>query len=150
MASATTILAQSIPCLLNAFPGWKQPVHVHIRATIGGSGVATVVSDGDATTGDAGTTPGVSIARQAAGIYDVTFPPCRQAAWGSLVGNVFTASGGFAVAAEYRPMAVDKTDANTSAPLGKLRVGFYTNAGGVPTELLTGAEIHLSFWADLG
>ena len=68
--SASSILSQANPSLLCAVPTWRAPVLMHLRATIAGaSGAATVVAQADATTGEAGTTPGVSIVRQAAGTY---------------------------------------------------------------------------------
>lgn len=149
--SSAKVIAQATSGPLISFPGWKCPVLLHLKATIGGgAGVATVVADQDATTGEVGTTPGMSIARAAAGIYDVTFDPCRSFALGTLKINLATASGGFATAAELRQGLFDRLDANTSAKLGKLRIGFPTNAGAAPTELLDNSEIHLSFWADFG
>lgn len=149
--SAAKVIGQAVSGPVLSFPGWRIPVLVHLKATIaGGAGVATVVSDMDATTGALGTTPGMSIVRQAAGIYDVTFDPCRSIALGTVEIQLGTASGGFATAAELRKGLIDRLAANTSAKLGKLRIGFPTNAGAAPTELLDNSEIHLSFWADFG
>jgi hypothetical protein len=149
MASAASILAQAIPCLLNAFPGWKSPVHLHLRAAIGAAGAPTVVSVVDATTGAAATTTGLSIARVSAGVYDVTFPPCRQFALGTLNGAAGSVSAGSFVTADPRVIAYDKSTTNTNAKTGKLRVVF-ANGTAINTELGNGQEVALSFWADLG
>lgn len=149
--SAPKVIAQAANLPLIAFPTWKVPVLIHLKATIGGgAGVATLVTDQDATTGAVGSTPGVAIARNAAGIYDITFDPCRSIALGTVSIMLGTATGGFAVAAELRQGMFDRLAANTSAKLGKLRIGFPTNAGLAPTELLDNSEIHVSFWADFG
>jgi hypothetical protein len=125
---------------------------IHARATIGGTGAPTVVADTDATTGEAGTTPGCSINRISAGIYELTFPPCRMVQLGTFVGNLLPADATFATQGDLRgPALVDRTDANTSAKLGKIRFAFPTNVGGVPgTEIATGAEMNVSVWADFG
>lgn len=148
--SATRIISQAAAWLLAGAPNTRQLTLVHLRASIGGgAGVATVLPDIDATSGDAGTTPALTIARESAGIYNVTFPACRQLYTGSLVCNLLVDSA-FATA-NNRQAAFDRTDANTAAKLGKLRVGFYTGPGAaVATELPDNSEIHLSFWADFG
>lgn len=150
MASATALLAQSNPALLCAFPGWKQPTHVHLRATIGANGQPTVVSAADATTGDAGTTLGVTITETAndSGIYDVVFPPCRQFALGTAVIQVLPAVIG--TIAQARHAQIDLTNANTSAKLGKLRFNTLDLATPTVVAPVSGSEVHLSFWADLG
>lgn len=148
--SAPKVIAQAAGLPLISFPTWKCPVLLHLRAAVaGGAGVIAVVADQDAVTGDVGTTPGISITRESAGIYLVTFDPCRSCAWGTWVCNVLPDSA-FATA-NNRQAALDRTDANTSAKLGKLRVGFYTGPGGaVATELPDLAEVHMSWWADFG
>lgn len=149
MASATAIMAQANPALLISFPTWKQPVLLHLKATIAAAGAATVVSAQDTTTGEVGTTPGVSITTTDAGAtYDVTFPPCRSIALGTV--QIQVLPNVLATVTERRTTALDKTDANTSAKLGKLRFSTLTNTGAATTAPVSGSEIHLSFWADLG
>jgi hypothetical protein len=152
--SAAKIIAQGVPEQIVSIPGVNRlPTWVHLRATIGGgAGVPTIVPDNDATVGYAGTTPGMGITRVSAGIYDVTLDGCRSIALGSFTANLLPATNGLAVAAELRgPGILDRTAANTTAKLGKLRVGFPTNVGGLPgTELGDGTEIHVIFLADFG
>lgn len=149
MAGATTILAQSCPALLISFPTWRQPVLMHLKATIGASGAPTVVSNQDVTTGEVGTTPGLSIATGDSGAtYDVTFPPCRSIALGSI--NIQVLPNVLATVTERRTTALDKTDANTSAKLGKFRFSPLVNTGATVTAPVSGSEIHLSFWVDMG
>jgi hypothetical protein len=151
--SAAKVIAQGVPTQIVSIPGVNRlPTYVHARATIGGgAGVATMVADNDATVGYAGTTPGITITRVSAGIYDLVVDPCRSIAIGSFTANLLPGTNGLAVAAELRgPGILDRTAANTSAKLGKLRFGFPTNAGGVPIELVDNTEIHIFFLADFG
>lgn len=148
MASAASILAAGNPSLLVAVPGAKAPTLLNVRATIGGTGVATVVSTTSAN-GIPGTTPGVSIARVSAGVYDITFPACRAIWLGTLTGSAGSVSAGAFVAADARYIVYDKSTTNTNATTGKLRVAFATGAS-VTTELGNGQEVNVSFWADLG
>ena len=147
--SAPRLIAQGCPALLASAPNTRLLVLVHLKATVAGaSGAATLVGDIDATSGDAGSTPGLTITRQAAGTYDVTFPACRQVYWGTFRCNVFPAV--IATGTEGRQASIDKTDANTSAKLGKLRFNVIANGGSTVTDPVDGSEIHLSFWADYG
>lgn len=151
MPSSASILAAGNPSLLAAFPGWKAPTFLNLRATIGASGVATVIGTASAN-GDPGTTPGLGLARTAAGVYELTFPPCRSVAWSTLKVNTKTdsAAGGTFAVTDVRQVAIDRNTTNTNAGTGKGRLGFFTNAGLVPAELEDGIEVILSFWADLG
>lgn len=149
--SAARVLSQAVGLPLISFPTWRAPVLVHLKATIGANGQPTVVSDQDATTGEVGTTPGMSITETAndSGIYDVTFDPCRSFALGTAQINVLP--NVLATVTEHRDCVIDKTDANTSAKLGKLRFNT-TESDGAAAVLapVSGSEIHLSFWADFG
>lgn len=146
--SASSIIAQSIPSLLVAFPGWKLPTLIHLRATIGATGAPTVQTTTGGN-GDPASTPGVSIARVSAGVYDLTFPPCRQVAWGSLGAIAKTVTAGAFVTADPRVPVLDKSTTNTNATTGKARICF-ANGTAINTELGNGQEVSLSFWADLG
>jgi hypothetical protein len=148
--SATRIIAQAVPSLLAAFPGWKLPTLLHLRFTVGATGAPTVQSSVSAA-GDPATTPGVSVTRQSAGVYNMTFPPCRQVAWGSLtsVAKSVSAAGQTFATADPRVPMLDRNTTNTNATTGKARIVF-ANGTAVNTELGDGQEVALSFWADLG
>ncbi len=148
--SAPRLIAQSCPAGLWSAPSTRLPTLVHFRATIAGaSGAATLVADIDATSGDAGSTPGLTLTRSAAGIYDLTLPPCRQILMGTV--NVNVLPNVVATVTEGRTVHIDKTDANSSAKLGKLRfLTMLTTGAGVATDPVDGSEIHGSFWADFG
>lgn len=158
MPSAASIAAQAVPGLLIAFPNWKLPTLCNVRATIaGGAGVATVQST-EGAGGEAPTTPGWSIARDAAGIYLITFPSVRRWAPSTFHGSARTVAvnGTFAVT-DLRHAVVDRSPTNTiprgiaaTPSIGRIRVGFFTNAGAVPAELADGLEINCSVWVDCG
>jgi hypothetical protein len=149
--SAAKVISQGVEQSIISVPGLnKLPTLLHLRAQItDGSGTAVVVADLDATTGFAGTTPGMTITRSAAGQYDVTFDPCRGIALGTV--NINVIPNVVATVTEGRQVHIDKTAANTSAKLGKLRFDtLLTTGAGVATDPVSGSEIHLSFWADFG
>lgn len=141
--SATLILGQAVPCLLNAFPGWKQPVHCQLIATVGASGVATKV-----TTGLERTTPGLDIALEGAdsGIYNLTFPACR--ALGAVHIDVWPDAA--ATVTEGRKANVDQD--NTSAASGNIRFHCATTDGTENDAVspVSGSQIRADFWLDLG
>lgn len=145
MGTAAKILAQATPQVQVSSPGVRAPVLVTLLATVAGGGVPTVVSATDAN-GLPGTTDGVSITRNAAGIYDVTFPGCR-----SFVGisEPVVLPNVLATVTEARKCAIDKTAANTTAKLGKLRFNTATLAGAV-TDPVSGSIIMWAAWLDLG
>lgn len=159
--SGPRIIGQATPALLVSFPNWKQPTLCGVRATIGGAGVATVIST-ESDQGDAPTTPHWSIARTAtAGIYDLLFPAVRRWAPSTLTCSTKTisAAGDTYVAGDLRPVVIDRSPANTNPrgvllagtlATGRIRVGFFTGAGGTPVELASGLEINLSVWVDYG
>lgn len=158
MPSAASIAKDACPALLAAFPGWKLPTLCSVRATIaGGAGVATVQST-EGANGEAPTTSGWSIARDAAGIYNITFPSVRRWAPGTFHGMTRTvATNGTFATTDLRPAVVDRSVTNTNPrgitatpSIGRIRVGFFTNAGAVPAELADGLEINCSVWVDLG
>lgn len=158
MPSNAQIAKEAVPSLLVAFPGWRLPTLVNVRATIGGgAGVATVQTT-EGTNGEAPTTSGWVIARDAAGIYNVTFPSVRR--WAPSTFHSMTrtvaVNGTFAVT-DARQAVIDRSPTNTNPrgiaatpSIGRIRVGFFTNAGAVPAELADGLEINLSLWVDLG
>jgi hypothetical protein len=146
--SASSILAQAVPNLLVAFPGWRAPTFMHLRATIGATGAATMVAATDAA-GRAGTTPGLTLTRVSAGVYDIVHPPCRSVAYGTLGGTAGTVSAGSFVTADPRVIGYDKSTTNTNATTGKMRIVF-ANGTAINTELGNGQEVNVSFWADLG
>ena len=138
--SATRILAQSTPALLNAFPGWKQPVHNRVRATIGGgSGAATVDS--------AKTTPGCSVARVTTAQYRITFPACRDVADINIqIYQVAPETDANASSAH-----IDADTAETMASLGRIKFHtFHRDDGLDDAELANGDIIEATFWADMG
>lgn len=157
MPSTPSIAAQAVPCLLVAFPGWSKPMLCNVRATIGGgAGVATVQST-EGANGEAPTTPGWSIARDAAGIYNVTFPSVRRWAPSTFHAMTRTTVAGTLGTTDLRPAVIDRSATNTNPrgiaatpQIGRIRVGFYTNAGAVPAELPDNLEINLSVWVDAG
>ena len=55
-----------------------------------------------------------------------------------------------ATGTEGRHVSIDKTDANTSAKLGKIRFNTVALGGSTVTDPVDGSEIHGSFWADFG
>lgn len=146
--SAAKILAQSNPALLIAFPGWRQPVLMHFRATIGASGAPTLATTASGN-GDPPSTPDFTISRVSAAVYDITFAPCRSVAWGTFNVVCKTTSSGSFASADPRSLALDKSTTNTNATTGKAR---FCLAQGTTlnTELGNGQEITGSFWADLG
>jgi hypothetical protein len=146
--SASSILKDALANLLKAFPQSKQPVTLHLRASIGAVGAPTLISTKDAS-GRIPTTAGVTIARVSAAVYDISWPACRGIALGSLNGSVGSAASGSFVAADPRYLAYDRSTTNTNATTGKLRVCF-GNGTAVNTELGNGQEINLAFDVDLG
>jgi len=147
--SAPKVLSQSAIAGNWSAPNTRMPVLIHFRATIAGaSGAATLVADIDATSGDAGTTPGLTLTRSAAGVYDLTFDPCRQVYMGTC--NILVFPNVLATGTEGRFVAIDKTNANTSGNLGKLRFNTVAVGGSTVTDPVDGSEIHGSFWADFG
>lgn len=147
--SAPKVMAQSASGGLYSAPNTRIPTLVHFKALVtDGSGTASMVADIDATSGDAGTTPGVTLTRSAAGTYDIVFDPCRQVYMGTFVCNVMP--NVIATGTEGRHVSIDKTDANTSAKLGKIRFNTVALGGSTVTDPVSGSEIHGSFWADFG
>jgi hypothetical protein len=158
--SAPRIIAQSTPALLVSFPNWKQPTLCGVRFTIaGGAGVATVIST-ESDQGDAPSTPHWTIARAAAGIYDVLFPAVRRWAPSTLACPFKTvAVNGTFATTDLRPPVIDRSPTNTNPrgvllngnlATGRIRVGFFTNAGAIPAELADNLEGNLSLWVDYG
>jgi hypothetical protein len=152
------IAAQAVPGLLVAFPGWKQPTLVNVRATIGGgAGVATTQTT-EGAQGEPPTTLGWSLVRSAAGIYDLLFPAVRRWAPSTLhsMTKTVATNGTFAVT-DARQAVIDRSATNTvprgipaTPATGRIRLGFFTNAGAVPAELADGLEVNISLWVDLG
>lgn len=139
MAGAPTILAQAVPCLLNAFPGWKQPTHVRLRATIaGGAGAPTAVA--------AQTTPGLTISGGTSGVYKILFPNCRNIADVNV--QIYSPTPETA-AARYHAV-VDADTAETNATTGELAFTTAPADDGVPEALPNSNIIEASFWLDLG
>jgi len=136
MASSALILAQANPSLLNAFPGWKAPVHIKAQATMTGGGAVTMTA--------AQTTPGVVIARAIAGTYTLSFPPCRHI--GGLHGHLSPASP--TTPADVRDVRfLPASDAAAAA--GTVAFSL-TNTTNVITDPTAAATIDVDFWADLG
>jgi hypothetical protein len=137
--SATLILSQSVPCLLNAFPGWRQPVHCRLVADIGATGAPTARAGS--------TTPGVIIERDTTAQYTVSFPACRDLA-DINVGIYSTApetqaSVGYAV--------VDANEAETLATLGQFKFHVLNSEDGADdTDPADGDVMDITFWLDLG
>lgn len=149
--SATKILAQGVPLHITSIPGVNRtPVLVHLRAQItDGAGTALVIADNDATVGYAGTTPGLTLVRSGAGIYDLNFGDgFRSYALGTLTVAVIPAV--LATVAQWRAAAVDITAANTSAKTGKLRFATLRETDATIQDPVSGSEIHLSILADMG
>lgn len=157
MPSNAQIAKEATPSLLVAFPGWKLPTLCHVRALItGGAGVA-VVQTTEGANGEAPTTSGWAIARDAAGIYNITFPSVRRWAPSTFHAMTRTTVAGTLGTTDLRPAVVDSSPTNTNPrgiaatpATGRIRVGFYTNAGAVPAELPAALEINCSVWVDLG
>jgi hypothetical protein len=143
MAGAPTILAQAVPCLLNAFPGWKQPVHCRVNATIGASGAVTSV-----TTGASRTTVelGITIVGADSGIYEISHPACRDSdaihidVWPDVVGTV----------TEGRKVNIDQD--NTVATAGTIRFNCakFDGTENDAVSPVSGSQIRADFWLDLG
>lgn len=150
MVASSAILAAANPQPLIAFPGWKQPVLLHLKATIGANGQPTVITTANSA-GVEGSTPGLGITETAndSGIYDVTFPPARRIALGTV--NINILPDVLATVANHREARIEKSTTLTNATTGKLR--FNTSeqdAGAAVAAPPSGSEIHLSFWVDLG
>lgn len=138
MASAAKIIGQSVGNPLNAFPGWKQPVHCRLQATVGATGAVTVVA--------AKTTPGVSVARSSAGVYDISFPPCRDVS--AFIFNIRTAAPETASNIYYG--VIEEDDAVTLASLGTVRFRTIAADDGVDEDGEDGSRMDITFWADFG
>lgn len=158
MPSNAQIAKEAVPSLLAAFPGWKLPTLVHVRATIaGGAGVATTQTT-EGAQGEPATTSGWTLVRSAAGIYDLLFPSVRRWAPGTLHSTTKTvATNGTFATTDLRPVVIDRSATNTvprgiaaTPSIGRIRLGFFTNAGAIPAELADNLELNLSLWVDLG
>lgn len=141
--SATLILAQSVPCLLNAFPGWKQPVHCRVNATIGASGAITNV-----TTGASRSTVSLDIAivGSDSGIYEISHPACRD----SDAIHIDVWPDAAATVTEGRKVNIDQD--NTSPAAGTIRFHCATTDGTENDAVspVAGSQIRADFWLDLG
>ncbi len=158
--SGPRIIAQATPALLVSFPNWKQPTLCGVRASIGGgAGVATVIST-ESDQGDAPSTPHWTIARSAAGIYDLLFPAVRRWAPSTFQATTKTvAVNGTFATTDLRPAVIDRSPTNSNPrgvllngnlATGRIRFGFFTNAGAIPAELADGLEVNVSLWVDYG
>jgi hypothetical protein len=136
--SATRILAQSNPALLNAFPGWKQPTHCRLMADIGATGAVVARA--------ASTTPGVSIVRDDVGQYTVSFPPCRDIA--GIVVNLYSTAPETADGASYA--TIDANTAETLATLGQFKFHTRRANDGNNEDPPSGDDMDITFWLDLG
>lgn len=138
--SGPRILGSSVPCLLNAFANWKQPVHCRVRGTIaGGSGAVTVDTDA--------TTVGCSVARVGTAQYQITFPSCRDIAGVHI--NILQVAP--ETDASSTAATIDADTAQTLASLGTLKFHTYNRDDGLDdTELGNGNIIDADFWLDLG
>lgn len=137
--SATLILAQAVPCLLNAFPGWKQPVHCRLVADIGASGEPTARAGS--------TTPGITIVRDTTAQYTVSFPACRDLAGINV--QIYAVAPETDAAVSHA--TVDANEAETLASLGQFKFHTRHDDDGLddadPTE---GDVFDITFWLDLG
>lgn len=137
--SATRILAQGVPCLLNAFPGWKQPVHCRLVGTVaGGAGAVTANAPK--------TTPGIAITGGTSGVYKITFPACRDIA----DVNVRVYSPNPQTAGARYHAVVDADTAETNATTGELAFTTSPADDGAPEALPNDNIVDASFWLDLG
>ena len=136
--SGARILANSVPCLLNAFAGWKQPVHVRAVATISGGVITMSTVDP--------TTPGVAITTAGSGVHALTFPACRRI--GSAVGNVAPNTPGTIANARFIMFAPQNP---TAAEAGSLTLRT-VKADGVEAiaDPENGSTMEVSVWLDLG
>ncbi len=139
--SASRILAQAVPCLLNSFPGWRQPVHVKLKAVMNGS-AAWVVDEDE-------TTPGLSVSG-ATGVYVVTFPAGKHIA--SVHADVWPAAP--ETDAQNRKVSVDPDSAETFAneaanPEGQITL-YTQDLAGAETAPVENSELHVDFWVDYG
>lgn len=159
MPSNASIAKDAVPSLLAAFPNWKLPTLVHVRATIGAAGAATVQTT-EGAQGEPATTQGWSFQKDSGlGLYTLTFPAVRRWAPGTLHATTKTqGTAGTFVDGDLRPMVIDRSATNTvprgipaTPSIGRIRLGFYTNAGSATfTELPSGLEVNLSLWVDCG
>lgn len=136
--SGARILANSVPCLLNAFAGWKQPVHVRAVATISGGVITMSTVDP--------TTPGVAITTAGSGVHALTFPACRRI--GGAVGNVAPNTPG--TPANFRQV-VFAAQNPTAAEAGSLTFRTIENdTATAAADPENGSTIDISVWLDLG
>lgn len=136
--SAPRILAQSVPCLLNAFPGWRQPVHLRLFADIGATGAVTAVA--------AKTTPGVTIVRDTTGEYTVSFPPCRDLAGINV--QIYSTAPETADGASYA--TVDANTDETGGTIGQFKFHTRRANDGNNEDPPSGDDFDITFWADFG
>lgn len=138
MAGAPTIIAQAVPCLLNAFPGWRLPTHIRAVATIT-TGVITMSTETPPT-------PGVLITTAGSGVFALTFPACKNI--GAASGNVAPTTPG--TPANFRQV-VFAVQNPTAAGAGSLT--FRTIENDTATSAAdpeNGSTIDINCWLDLG
>jgi len=157
MPSNASILkdANAFPAI--AFPGWKNPTLVIVRATVAGGAGATTTQTTEGTNGEAPTTAGWTITRVVAGVYDLTFPAVRR--WsGGLALSVKSASsaGNTMVAADMRIPVIDRSATNTvprgiaaTPATGRIRFGVLSQAGAL-ADFSDNVEVNVQTWVDLG
>ncbi len=138
--SAASILAQSTPALLLAFPGWRAPTLMRATFTTASSGTATMVA--------ADTTPGVVATESGTdGQYTLTFPPCRRI--GRFKGNVSPATPG--TVGNHRHVRFETSSlAGAAASAGSIIFRTIAIAGGSIVSPNDGSTVEITFWADLG
>lgn len=136
MAGATTILAQSTPSLLVGFPTWRTPVLLRaVFLTVAG-GAQTMVA--------AETTPGLTVAETADGVYTLTFPACRRV--GRFVGAVSPLTP--ATGTNHRVITFEAANAAEAAS-GTIVCRSIEVAGSGISRAAAGGTVEITFWADL-
>lgn len=134
--SGALIVKASTPALLS-FPSWRRARRVQLRATIGASGAPTVVTSA--------TTPGLSLTRDSAGVYDLTFPACRNLGEAP---SIIVKPDDPTDVSDHRSVAID--DGNTSAASGNIRFhcASFDGTEQADEEVVSGSVICAEFWAD--
>lgn len=135
--SASSILAQAVPNLLLAFPGWRAPTFLRAQFLTVAGGAQTMVA--------AETTPGLTVAETADGVYTLTFPACRRV--GSFNGSVSPLTPG--TATNHRVIRFEAANAAEAASGNIVCRSLDLATPGI-SRAAAGSTVEITFWADLG
>lgn len=135
--SGPSIIAAGLPAL-NAFAGWRRPVHCRLVADVGATGAVVARA--------AKTTVGVSIVRDTTGQYTVSFPACIDLA--SINVQIYSVAPETADGAGYA--TVDANDAETGGTIGQFKFHTRRSNDGNNEDPVDGDVIDATFMLDFG